>query len=232
MVDTFEESSSFGLFAGIVNMASVTGNFAKCSVREVLKSIILLFIDGASSQVYAPKLRKKLAWYSRKQFGCSWGVDETYIKVSGKWVYLYRAIDRFGNTIDFYLSTKRNKVSAKRFLQKALGGCDPDSYPTIINTDKHASYKGALKVLKKERRIPQDIEIRQVKYLNNRIESDHGKLKRLIKPCLGFKSMTTAWNTIQGFEAMRMFKKGQMDAWLFGDKVRAEVHLMNRVFGI
>ena len=183
-------------------------------------------------QVYAPKLRKKLAWYSRKQFGCSWGVDETYIKVSDKWVYLYRAIDRFGNTIDFYLSTKRNKVSAKRFLQKALGGCDPDSYPTIINTDKHASYKGALKVLKKERRIPQDIEIRQVKYLNNRIESDHGKLKRLIKPCLGFKSMTTAWNTIQGFEAMRMFKKGQMNAWLFGDKVRAEVRLVNRVFGI
>ena len=95
-------------------------------------------------QIYSPKLKKKLAWCYRNQFGHSWQVDETYVKVSGRWVYLYRAIDRFGDTIDFYLSTKRNKIAAKRFLQKAFSGCKSYAYPETINTDKHQSYKAAI----------------------------------------------------------------------------------------
>ena len=79
----------------------------------------------------------------------------------------------------------------------------------MINTDKNPAYGEAIAELKKEGAIPKELEHRQVKYLNNRLECDHGKLKRLIRPTLGFQSMRTARATIKGFEVMRMFKKGQ-----------------------
>ena len=71
-------------------------------------------------QYYAPKLADKLRWYYKPQLGYSWRVDETYIKVRGKWAYLYRVLDKDGNTIDLYLSPTRNTKAAKRFLAKAL----------------------------------------------------------------------------------------------------------------
>ena len=75
-------------------------------------------------------------------------------------------------------------------------------------------------------------EHRSVKYLNNRIDSDHGKLKRVIKPTLGFKSMKTAYATLKGFEVMRMFRKGQFDPWLKERNVRGEIRLINEAFNI
>ena len=70
------------------------------------------------------------------------------------------------------------------------------------------------------------LEHRQVKYLNNIIESDHGKLKRLIKPTLGFKSMKTAYATIKGFEVMRMFKKGRFDFWKYGEGILGRIRII------
>ena len=183
-------------------------------------------------QQYAPEMEKRLRWYSQKQFGWSWQVDETYVKVKGKWVYFYRAIDKRGNTIDFYLSPTRNIKAAKRFLAKALKATKAWAMPSSINTDKNPTYAPAIKELKQEGKLPQEVEHRQVKYLNNRIESDHGKLKRLIKPTLGFKSLKSAYATLKGFEVMRMFKKGQMNIWLYGQGVRGEVRLVNQQFGI
>ena len=86
--------------------------------------------------------------------------------------------------------------------------------------------------MKQDGKCDQDLEHRQVKYLNNRLEADHGKLKRLIHPVRGFKSMKTAYATIKGFEVMRMFKKGQMKAWQYQPGIKGEICLVNRQFNV
>lgn len=183
-------------------------------------------------QHYAPEMEKRLRWYWKPSMGRSWRVDETYVKVKGKWAYLYRAIDKSGDTIDFYLSSTRDAKAAKRFLGKALKSIKTYNHPDSINTDKAAAYNIAIAELKTEGKCQPDTVHRQVKYLNNIIEADHGKLKRLIKPTLGFKSMKTAYATIKGFELMRIFKKGQIDFWKFGQGLTGEIRLIERQFGI
>jgi IS6 family transposase len=175
---------------------------------------------------YAPKILDKLKWYWKPKIGFSWRADETYIKVKGKWVYLYRALDKCGNTIDFYLSSTRNTSAAKRFLSKALNSTPKCAYPSTINTDRNPTYAKAILELKAEGKCHEDLEHRQVKYLNNIIESDHGKLKRLIKPTLGFKSMKTAYATIKGFEVMQMFNKGRFELWKYGQGIQGEIRII------
>ena len=149
-------------------------------------------------QAYAPEIERRLRWHCRPgSLSRSWRVDETYIRVKGKWAYLYRAVNSRGDTIDFHLSQTRNAKAAKRFLGKALRACKEWEKPFVINTDKAGCYAQAIRELKKEGKCPSDTDHRQVKYLNDVVESDHGKLKRLIKPTLGFKSMKTAYATIK-----------------------------------
>ena len=183
-------------------------------------------------QHYAPLIEKRLRWAWRRPTSTSWRLDETYIKVKGKWAYYYRAIDKDGNTIDFYLSSTRNAKAAKRFLSKSIKGLSVWAFPKKFNTDKAAAYTTAIQELKQEGQLPLKTEHRQVKYLNNRLESDHGKLKRLVKPTLGFKSMKTAYATLKGFEVMRAFKKGQGSLWRYQSDVKGEVWLINRTFGL
>jgi transposase-like protein len=158
-------------------------------------------------QRYAPEIEKQLRWHWRRPQTTSWRVDETYVKVRGQWTYLYRAVDKFGNTIDFYLSPTRNAKAAKRFLGKALNGLKDWEKPTVVNTDKSSTYGIAIAQLKAENRCPIELVHRQVKYLNNIVEADHGKLKQLIKPVRGFKTLKTAYATIKGFEVMRALRK-------------------------
>ncbi len=106
-----------------------------------------------------------------------------YIKVRGQWTYLYRAVDKHGNTIDFYVSPTRNAKAAKRFLGKALNGLKAWEKPEIINTDKAPTYGIAITELKVEGKCPGKTVHRQVKYLKDVVEGDHGKLKQLIRPC-------------------------------------------------
>jgi transposase-like protein len=106
--------------------------------------------------------------------------------VRGKWTYLYRAVDKRGDTIDFYLSSTRSAKAAKRFLGKALRGLKDWEKPAKLNTDKAPSYGAAIAELKREGKLAAETEHRQVKYLNNVLEADHGKLKMLIKPVRGF----------------------------------------------
>ena len=174
-------------------------------------------------QRYAPEMEKRLKWYLRSSLHQSWRVDETYVKVKGQWVYLYRAVDKHGDTIDFYLSPTRNAKAAKRFLGKALKGRKDWEMPYVINTDKAGCYPIAIAELKQEGKCPQATEHRQVKYLNNIVEADHGKLKRLIRPTLGFKTMKTAYATIKGFEVMRALKKGQARPWQYQEGIMGEV---------
>ncbi|SOD22606.1 IS6 family transposase [Nitrosomonas ureae] len=183
-------------------------------------------------QHYAPEMEKRMRWYWKPTLGYSWRVDETYVKVKGKWTYLYRAVDKHGNTIDFYLSSTRNKKAAKRFLGKALKSIKPWAHPQTINTDKAPTFGPAIDELKEEGKCPEDTVHRQVKYLNNIVEADHGKLKRLINPVRGFKSMKTAYATIKGFELMHMFRKGQMDAWKYGQGLIGEIRLIERQFNV
>ena len=176
-------------------------------------------------QHYAPEIEKRLRWYYKPGTSSSWQVDETYVKIKEKWCYLYRAID-------FYLSRTRNAKAAKRVLGKALRSLKPWAHPRTINTDKAAAYISAISELANEGKCPPDLFHRSVKYLNSRIESDHGKLKRLIKPTLGFKTMKTASATIKGCEVMLMFKKGQFNTWVPENNVMGEIRLINRQFNI
>ncbi len=151
--------------------------------------------------------------------------------MKGRWTYLYRAIDKDGATLDFFLADRRTAKMAKRFLGAALKRTR-DWIPRVITTDKNPAYGEAIAALRKDGAIPPDLEHRQAKYLNNRLESDHGKLNRLIRPTLGFRSMRTARATIKGFEVMRMFKKGQFNLWIGTVGGGTEVSFINRLFGL
>jgi IS6 family transposase len=183
-------------------------------------------------QKYAPEIEKRLRRQWRRPQSTSWRVDETYVKVRGKWTYLYRALDKHGNTIDFYLSPTRSAKAAKRFLGKALNGLKAWEKPEVINTDKAPSYGVAISELKAEGKCPETTVHRQVKHLNNVIEADHGKLKQLIRPARGFKTLKTAYATIAGFEVMRALRKGQAAIFNLTRDIRGEARIVERAFGL
>ena len=166
-------------------------------------------------QDYAPELDRRCRPHL-KTTADSWRVDETYVKIKGVWTYLYRAVDSAGNTLDFWLSETRDSEAAKRFFHKALTAAHTVT-PRVINVDKNAAYPKALKELKAEGIVPESCELRQVKYLNNRIEQDHRFIKRLTKPGMGLFSFETAERTLQGYEAMNMIRKGQVKGGGKGD---------------
>ena len=177
---------------------------------------------------YSPEIEKKIRRHLRPT-NDSWRVDETYIKVKGEWKYLYRAVDSNGNTIDFMLSAKRNKKAAKRFLKKALGS-KHNQMPRAITVDKNPAYPSAVNELKNDRILPQNVSLRQIKYLNNIVEQDHRSIKQIVRPILGFQSFHTAIKTLKGIEIMHMIKKGQVEN--LNRYVLAEVNFINQLFGI
>lgn len=145
---------------------------------------------------------------------------------------MYSAVDKFDNTIDFYLSSARNTKVAKRFLGKALNGLKDLEKPTVINTDKAPTYGIAISELKVESKCPKEIVHRQIKYLNNVAEADHGKLKQLIKPVRGFKALKSAYATIKGFEGMWALRKGQAAIFNLSGDTRGEAQIVERAFDI
>ena len=139
--------------------------------------------------------------------GSSWRLDETYVKVKGSWKYLYRAVDKTGATVDFLLTARRDRKAALRFLRKAIGH---HGVPEKITIDKSGANKAAIESYNAEHQA--DVEIRQVKYLNNILEQDHRAVKRVARPTLGFKSFRSATATLAGVELMHMIRKGQLRA--------------------
>ncbi len=180
-------------------------------------------------QKYAPELDKRCRAHL-KTTNDSWRVDETYIKVKGKDKYLYRAVDSDGNTIDFLLTAKRDAAAAKRFFCKTLQATHTPE-PRVINVDKNAAYPRATDELKAEQELPKSVQLRQNKYLNNRIEQDHRFIKRLTKPGMGFHSFNTARRTLRGYEAMNMIRKGQIKGVAKGD-ISAQVEFVSQIFGV
>ncbi len=142
--------------------------------------------------------RKRPVWVS-------WRMDETYIKVKGQWYYLYRAVDKTGQTIDFLLTEQRDEEAARRFLKKAIRRHGVPEKSTI---DGSAANEAAIKSYNEEHGTA--IVIRKIKYLNNIVEQDHRAVKRITRPMLGFKSFEAAHDTLVGIELMHMLKKRQM----------------------
>ena len=159
-------------------------------------------------QTYAAKLEQRVRRHLRLCTG-SWRVDETYIKVKGAWTYLYRAVDSLGQTIDFRLSVRRDAEAAKCFFRKALGQPHVVN-PRTITVDKNPAYPRATRDMKRAGELWRFSRVRQCRYLNNIVEQDHRRIKRLVRPGLGFGSLHTARRTLAGYEAMAMIRKGQV----------------------
>src|SRR4051794_14437490 len=137
-------------------------------------------------QHFAPELEKRMRRHLRPCRG-QWYVDETYIRVSGQWRYLYRAVDGTGQTIDFLLSATRDRKAAKRFFKQALGRKHTRN-PREVVTDRLKSYPGALREMKQKGELWLFARHRRGRWLNNRIEQDHRRIKRLTRPMLGFRA--------------------------------------------
>ncbi len=165
---------------------------------------------------YAPKLEK--AFHKKKKRpGDRWRMDETYLKVKGQWRYYYRAVDKEGNTIDFLLTAKRDTKAALRFFNKAIGR---NGKPGLINIDKSGANKAGINLFNDENN--RRVKIRQCKYLNNIIEQDHRRIKRITRSMLGFKSFHAAQSTLAGIELVAMIMKGQMKKSIMGSLSPAE----------
>jgi putative transposase len=154
---------------------------------------------------YSPQLEE--VFHRRKRpVGRRWRMDETYIRVKGQWRYLYRAVDKSGQTIDFLLTEHRDKEAALRFLKKAIRR---HGVPETITIDGSDANEAAIKRYNEEHGT--NIIIRRVKYLNNVVEQDHRAVKRVTRPMLGFKSFGAAQCTLTGIELMHMLRKGQWE---------------------
>jgi len=180
-------------------------------------------------QNYAPEIDRRSRPHLKKS-NDSWRVDETYVKVRGKWMYLYRAVDSSGQTLDFQLNATRSKRAARRFFKKMLGSPHV-STPRVINVDQNAAYPGAIHDLIQDGLLPEACQHRPVKYLNNIVEQDHRFIKRRVKPGLGFQSYPTAWRTLQGYEMMNMIRKGQVRGVDKGN-IQAQNQFINDLFGL
>jgi len=155
---------------------------------------------------FSPEVEKNMN-KRKRQVGSSWRMDETYIKVGGKDRYLYRAVDKFGNTVDFLLTKRRMKGSAQKFLNKAIGN---NSKPRVINIDKSGANKSGIRSINRELLTVKKIKIRQCKYLNNIVEQDHRNIKRRISIDTGFKEFESAQRTLAGIEVVNIIRKGQI----------------------
>ena len=179
--------------------------------------------------IYAPQIEKRSRNYLQST-NDSWRVDETYIKVKGKWKYLYRAVDSNGETLDFMFSAKRDCQAAQRFLLKVLKA-KHNRHPRVINVDQNPAYPPAIEELKKVGLLSEKCELRQNKYLNNIIEQDHRFPKKLAKYKSYFQYFHTAWRTLRGYEIMHAIRKGQIENIMKSD-VLGQRDFIHSLFGI
>jgi transposase-like protein len=180
-------------------------------------------------QRYAPEINKRVRQHL-KMSGTSYRVDETYIKVGKSCKYLYRAVDKEGNTIEFMLSAKRDVSAAKRFFKKMMRA-DHRRLPFSISVDKNAAYPEAFISSQDEKILPSDCKLRRVKYLNNVIEQDHRFIKKKVRASQCFKRFQTAERTLEGIEAVNMMRKGQVKR-LAGSDAQGQAKFVASLFQI
>ena len=180
-------------------------------------------------QRYAPEINKRIRPYL-KLAGASYRIDETYIKVGKQWKYLYRAVDKDGQTIEFMLSAKRDIAAAKRFFKKMMQA-DHRRLPFSISVDKHASYPDAFATAQREEVLPADCTLRRTKYLTNIVEQDHRFVRRRWRAMQCFRSFHTAERTLEGIEALHMIHKGQVKR-LDGRDARGQAKFVLSLFQV
>jgi transposase-like protein len=167
-----------------------------------------VFVDHSTVHLWALKILPVMALIFRRRkrpTENSWRMDETYIKVAGQWKYLYRAVDKYGDTVDFLLTAKRDLAAARRYLERAI---NLHGLLGKITIDKSSGNTAAIRSVTDDACV--DIELRQSKYLNNSIEQAHQAVKRITNPMLGFESFWSAQKRIAGIETRHMVKKGQL----------------------
>ena len=174
-----------------------------------------------------PELEQRLRQHL-KPTNKSRRVDETYVRVKGRWCYLYRAIDSRGATIDFLLSAFRDADAAKRLFRKALS----DRFypqPRVINTDLAPIYSSPIPDSKEKGTLRKRCRHRPVQYLNNILEQDHRAIKRRVNAKQGFREFQAARRTIRGYEAIHMIRKGQV-RWVAGDDLLCQIQFIDSPF--
>jgi transposase-like protein len=150
----------------------------------------------------APLVSKMLRKHRRGRSGVRWYTEETYIKVKGRWTYLYRAIDHDGNLVDVLLSEKRDKAAAEAFFQSAH--MVTGSVPERVTTDGHDAYPGALKA-----ELGETVKHRTNRYLNNHLEQDHRGIKQRTRPLGGIKSIASAKRFCRVHDEVRNFLRSR-----------------------
>ncbi|ETN96240.1 IS6 family transposase [Zhouia amylolytica] len=177
---------------------------------EELMAIRGVKVDHSTIQRWVFKFSKVLEGKiikRKRRVSRSWRMDETYVKVGGMDHYLYRAVDKYGNTVDFLLTKRRMKGSAQKFLNKAILN---NGKPRIINIDKSGANTSGIKTWNNRSCTVKKIKIRQCKYLNNIVEQDHRTIKRRITISCGFKEFESAQRTLAGIEVVHIIRKGQI----------------------
>ena len=180
-------------------------------------------------QRYAPEINQRIRPHL-KMSGTSYRVDETYIKVGKSCKYLYRAVDKEGQTIEFMLSAKRDISAAKRFFVKMMRA-DHRRLPFSISVDKNAAYPEAFTASQADKTLPSDCKLRRVKYLNNVIEQDHRFVKKKVRTSQCFKRFQTAERTLEGIESVNMIRKGQVKR-LAGSDAQGQAKFVASLFQI
>jgi transposase-like protein len=142
----------------------------------------------------------------KRPVGASWWIDGARIKVVGQWKYLYRAVDRRGDTVDFLLPAKRDLAAARCYLERAT---NLHGLPGKITIDKSGANTAVIRSGNAD--ACPDVELRQSKYLNYIVEQDYRAVKRIAAQMLGLKSIRAAQKLIAGIETMQMVKTGQLD---------------------
>ena len=159
-------------------------------------------------QRYVPEFEKRWSRFVR-QAGGSWRVDETYVKIKGRWTYLYRAVDKGGKTVVFLLRAKRDVAAAKAFFRRAFKS--RGRLPQKITLDGYQASRRAAREILEQHQGGARTKIRSSKYLNNLIEQDHRSIKLRLGPMLGLKRFRNASITIAGIELMHRIRKGQFN---------------------
>ncbi len=178
---------------------------------------------------HAPEINKRVRPHL-KLAGASYRIDETYVKVGREWKYLYRALDKEGQTIDFLLTAKRDISEVLRFFKKMMRA-DHRRLPFSISVDKHASYPNAFASSQEENVLPFDCQLRRTKYLTNIVEQDHRFIRRRWRGMQCFRAFHTAERTLSGVEALHMMRKGQLKR-ISGDDAIGQVKFVESLFGI